>query len=303
MVVDQEGLSAANFIVNGLEPGTLYYWRVSAGNGLGTSSWSVVRSFTVGSDQATGRNVLDNSDFDAGTSAWTFYTNGTGSLRQVSPGYDDDQAVSLLISQSGNNMQFYQYNVPLETNAEYRLSFAAYSSSGRGFDVVLQQHNSPYANYGLSRHIELSTEWALYTVDFAGTVRRNVSDGRLMFWLGSSAESGDQYWIDHIVLQKTNSTSSTPPAEDLPTSYALKQNFPNPFNPSTTIMYATSLAGKVVLRVFNILGEEVNTLVREDQPAGEHMVRFEAGHLPSGTYFYRLETPGFQETKRMVLMK
>ena len=303
VVVDQAGLSAANFTVYGLEPGTLYYWRVSAGNGLGTSAWSVVRSFTAGSDQATGRNILDNSDFDAGTSAWTFYTNGTGSLQQVSPGYDDDQAVSLLISRSGSNMQFYQHNIPLETNAEYRLSFAAHSSTGHGFDVVLQQHDSPYANYGLNRHIELSTEWALYSVDFAGTVRSGVSDGRLMFWLGSSAVTGDQYWIDRIVLEKIDSISSPPSAENVPSSFALKQNFPNPFNPSTTIKYTTPLAGRVVLRVFNILGEEVTTLVREDLPAGEHQVRFEAGHLPSGTYFYRLETPGFQETKRMLFMK
>jgi hypothetical protein len=69
------------------------------------------------------------------------------------------------------------------------------------------------------------------------------------------------------------------------------------------IQYSLASAGSVVLKVFNILGEEVTTLVNEDQSAGSHTVRFEAERLSAGTYFYRLETPNFRETRKMLLMK
>ncbi len=120
-------------------------------------------SFTAGADRVPGKNILNNSDFDAGTSAWTFYTDGSGSVQQVSPGYDDNQALSLVIAQGGTNVQLYQNGIPLEVGTKYRLSFAAYSSTGNGMDVELQQHGAPYANYGLNTHISLSTSWASYS--------------------------------------------------------------------------------------------------------------------------------------------
>jgi hypothetical protein len=224
-------------------------------------------------------------------------------VQQVSPGYDDNQALSLVIAQAGNNVQLYQNGIPLEVGTKYRLSFAAYSSTGNGMDVELQQHGAPYASYGLNTHISLSTSWALYSVEFAATVQNPVSDGRLMFWLAPYASSGDRYFIDGVVLEKVGSTSVTPPTGTAPLSYALKQNYPNPFNPTTTIQYSTASSGKVVLRIFNILGEEVTTLVKGVQEAGEHVVRFDAGLLPAGTYFCRLETANFRETKKMLLVK
>jgi hypothetical protein len=303
VVAERAGLSAPNAVVAGLQGGAVYYWRVSASNSAGSSAWSEVRSFTAGADPSTGKNILNNSDFDTGTSAWTFYTDGVGSLQQVSPGYDDNQAVSIIIVQSGTNTQFYQSGVPLEPNAVYRLSFAAYSNTGDGMDIVLQQHGAPYTNYGLNTHVILTKAWALYSVDFPSNVVNTVSDGRLLFWLVPYARSGDQYWIDRIILEKIGSSSVEPPKETTPANYALQQNFPNPFNPSTRIQYSTPSAGRVQLKVFNVLGEEVSTLVQEEQAAGIHTVRFDARDLPSGMYFYRLEAPGFQETRKMLLMK
>jgi hypothetical protein len=98
------------------------------------------------------------------------------------------------------------------------------------------------------------------------------------------------------------SGESSSPVET-PRSYALEQNYPNPFNPATTIRYDLPVAGVVTLKVFDLVGQEVAVLVREYQEAGRHAVRFEAGHLPSGVYFYRLQTERFIETKRMLLRK
>ncbi len=85
--------------------------------------------------------------------------------------------------------------------------------------------------------------------------------------------------------------------------YTLEQNFPNPFNPSTSIRYTLPRSARVDLEVFNILGERVSRLVREEQARGGHQTTFDAGGLPSGIYFCRLRTAEGVLTRRMVLAR
>jgi uncharacterized protein (DUF1501 family) len=96
-------------------------------------------------------------------------------------------------------------------------------------------------------------------------------------------------------------TDTQPPG--VPETFALYQNYPNPFNPRTTITYTLSAAAPVSLRIFDAQGRLIQTLVQGPRPAGPHAVRFDAGHLPSGTYFYRLETPEGQKTRPMTLAR
>jgi enterochelin esterase family protein len=88
-----------------------------------------------------------------------------------------------------------------------------------------------------------------------------------------------------------------------PTSYQLLQNYPNPFNPSTTISFDVPKASYVTLRVFNLLGQEVATVVSENLQPGAYRYRFDAGRLASGVYIYRLNAGGYVQTKKMTLMK
>jgi hypothetical protein len=85
--------------------------------------------------------------------------------------------------------------------------------------------------------------------------------------------------------------------------FVLEQNYPNPFNPVTTIKYSIPEVSKVSLALFNLLGEEVATLVNEGKSAGNYIVEFNAVNLPSGIYFYRLQAGDYIETKKMMLMK
>ena len=88
-----------------------------------------------------------------------------------------------------------------------------------------------------------------------------------------------------------------------PATFALKQNYPNPFNPTTTIQYMLPNNGQVTLRVYNILGQLVRTLVNEVEPAGTHSVQFNGSNLASGVYMYRLESGSMSSVSRMVLLK
>ncbi len=90
---------------------------------------------------------------------------------------------------------------------------------------------------------------------------------------------------------------------NLPGAYQLEQNYPNPFNPTTTISFALPEASRVTLQVFNILGQEVSTLVDGELAAGTHEIDFDAGSLATGVYFYRLSTDSFNDTRKMMLVK
>jgi hypothetical protein len=86
-------------------------------------------------------------------------------------------------------------------------------------------------------------------------------------------------------------------------NYELDQNYPNPFNPSTKINYSIQAEGLVSIKVFNILGQEVATLVNDFKTAGTHSVNFDASKLSSGIYLYKIDSNGFTQTKKMMLIK
>jgi hypothetical protein len=90
---------------------------------------------------------------------------------------------------------------------------------------------------------------------------------------------------------------------EMPSGYALEQNFPNPFNPSTTIAYSIPKDGHVEMRIFDVIGRETATLVDRFQQAGKYRASFDASSLPSGVYIYRLMSSGFVATRRMVLVR
>ncbi len=89
----------------------------------------------------------------------------------------------------------------------------------------------------------------------------------------------------------------------LPKDFSLTQNFPNPFNPFTTISYALPVNSKVLLTVFDAIGNELSVLVNEEKSAGQHSVEFNASNLASGLYFYRIQAGNFNQTRKMILLK
>jgi hypothetical protein len=97
----------------------------------------------------------------------------------------------------------------------------------------------------------------------------------------------------------TDADEETPP----PLIYRLYQNYPNPFNPVTTIRFALVAPSRVTIRIYDVMGRLLSTVVDEEMEAGEHAVPFEARGLASGVYFYRLEAAEFEKTRKMVLLR
>ena len=114
---------------------------------------------------------------------------------------------------------------------------------------------------------------------------------------------------DEVAITISDPAAAKAVVQTLPEAFSLTDNFPNPFNPTTTIQYALPQAEDVELTVYNVVGQPVRTLVAEHQSAGRYVVEWDAtndsGHsLSSGMYFYRLQAGGeFFEVKKMLLLK
>jgi hypothetical protein len=108
----------------------------------------------------------------------------------------------------------------------------------------------------------------------------------------------------------SNPTGVTPPDENVPTTFSLSQNYPNPFNPTTTIQFSVGSASgrtgepaRVTLKVYDVLGGEVLTLVDERKQPGVYAVTWDASTVPSGVYFVRLTAGSFSQTRKAEVVK
>jgi len=106
-----------------------------------------------------------------------------------------------------------------------------------------------------------------------------------------------------LVLSQTTAVNVKSEELVIPNEFVMNQNYPNPFNPNTTIDYQIPELSFVTLKVYDVLGNEVATLVNGEKPIGNYEVNFNAIGLPSGIYFYKLNAGDFVETKKMILLK
>jgi len=131
------------------------------------------------------------------------------------------------------------------------------------------------------------------------------------YWLyySSSSDAGYIYlYLIRAYVSFTNTSGVKQTVELVPSTFKLNQNYPNPFNPSTVISYQLASISKVHIKVYDILGKEIATLVNEQKPAGNYQITWDGtdnfgNKVTSGVYFYRIDTDNFVQTKKMVLMK
>jgi hypothetical protein len=104
-------------------------------------------------------------------------------------------------------------------------------------------------------------------------------------------------------LQKSSLAATAEQTPELPREFTLSQNYPNPFNPTTTIKYDLPIDAHVTLKLYDVLGREVLTLVNEQAKAGYHSTTLDASRLSSGVYFYRIQAGQFSQTKKLILVR
>ena len=109
--------------------------------------------------------------------------------------------------------------------------------------------------------------------------------------------------IEFVPLFEDTITTDVRRIFSSPGRFLLNQNYPNPFNPTTTISWYSPLSGRQTLKIYDILGNEITTLVNEFKPAGNYEVMFDGSNFPSGVYYYRLQAGKFTETKKLVLLR
>jgi hypothetical protein len=228
----------------------------------------------------------------------------SGTFTTPLTGSQNTQIEIKFVGNSYNNDNIYWddltlgYIVPVELslftaaseNDEVHLNWTtATETNNKGFEILRsnQLKNTGWQQVGYVAGFGTTTEPKSYS------------------FIDSKLETGNYtYWLKQIDFDGTVTYSEGVNVEvEIPLVYSLEQNYPNPFNPSTTIKYSIKEDGFVKLSVFNLLGEEVTTLVNNEQKAGRYEMEFSASKLSSGIYMYRLEANNFSSIKKMLLIK
>ncbi len=324
-----------NYTVPGLQPFTLYYWRVRAENGSWASEWGSGRFVTK---MLEGPQLLSPSSGATivGTTP-TFNWNPVGESSkyslQVSTRLAFDTLVYLantwttsVTSPQLQSLTTYYWRVrAMSTNDTTAWSNISSFATGVGPPEapVLASPADSTGSVQLSTtlrwkevsgatlyHLQLSTA-SVFTstvVDDSTIVATTRAVGPLSlattyFW---RVRARNNVGYGNFSTVRQFSTLRTTPVErsgsEIPSEFALSQNYPNPFNPSTTISYSLPMTANVSLGVFNTLGQQVALLVNERKEAGYYQVTWNA-NVSSGFYFYRLQAGEFVETRKMILLQ
>ena len=201
-----------------------------------------------------------------------------------------------LISFNGKIYSFIPTVVPVEL-----ISFSATIIDSKvklDWFTATETNNSGFA---VERATDLSNFEELIFIGGNGTtLERNVYS-----YLDESVQSGIyHYRLKQIDFDGSFEYLNTVSVDlGMPGGFVLKQNYPNPFNPITNIEFQLPVSGFISLKVFDVLGNQVKTLINEEKKAGFYQIAFDASDLPSGVYLYKLSTESFSDIKKMTVLK
>jgi uncharacterized delta-60 repeat protein len=289
LVLDAQG----NVIVTGYstQTGTQRDYTTIKYNSSGTEQWTrfyngsasqndIVHGITVDNQNniyITGESIGTGSSFDyatikynpAGVEQWVTRYNGTENLADIAWDIEvDAQGNSYITGGSDGSGTSRDYTTIKYNTSGVEQWLQRYSGTGNGGDLAL---------------------------------RLSLDDQNNVHITGQSIETGTA--DDYVTIKYSQATGIQNISSEIPDNFSLSQNYPNPFNPSTKIKFDIPKSSFVKLAVYDMLGKKVSSLVYNELKAGTYEYTFDAAEYNSGVYFYKLETDGFVETKKMLYIK
>jgi uncharacterized delta-60 repeat protein len=267
------------------------------------SDYATVKYNSIGSEQWSARWDDPASSFDYANDI-AVDENGNVYVTGISQGMGTDNDYTTV---KYNSIGQQQWAVPYNGNT---------NGSDIGSNIVLDYLGDVYVTGHTDNNIQYSTikydqqgvlKWTI-NYDYSNyqdtPTDLIVDNSGNVTVAGYSSQPGEE-WIWSIAKYKQPGfvpsevkTNTIPPTE-----FILYQNYPNPFNPFTTLKYSIPASSYVNLKIYDILGEEVATIVNEENVAGEYEIIFDASQLTSGIYFYRLQAGEFSSTRKLILIK
>jgi hypothetical protein len=270
----------------------------------------------------------DPFHYTLGSSYWlevvgdSIFTNGK-SYKIINKGYFGNKSISMIFERIDSiDASVYRFDVGKKT--EYKID-SLLQKPGDSVNCSRFHPREMYSNYFRTSCISENEEtlfnqkWITKKIDDNSIIPNIIYKlAKGLGYIFSEAWEGT-YWGDRLSFARINGIeygikTDIVKSDQIPDQFKLFQNYPNPFNPSTTINYSipypsSPLKGEgprvrsVTLKVYDLLGREIATLVNEEKLPGIHNVKFDGNNLPSGLYFYQLKTNEFIQTKKMILLK
>ncbi|HRU46484.1 MAG TPA: carbohydrate binding domain-containing protein, partial [Candidatus Marinimicrobia bacterium] len=217
------------------------------------------------------------------------------------PVQEGDHALAITVNALGTNawdIQVVAEDIPVKPGATYTYSIWAKASAAAKANFTVG--NADYNEYMRVHEKALTTEWTEIRKEF--TVNDQYTVIRAPIHVNIAGNEGVTIYIDNLTI--TEKPSAIAP-KTTPEKFALRQNYPNPFNPTTNINFTLPEPGNVTLKVYNMLGQEVATLINNEHRGANatHSILFDGSKLSSGVYFYTLTYGDKTVSKKMVLMK
>jgi predicted GH43/DUF377 family glycosyl hydrolase len=216
---------------------------------------------------------------------WT-EVHGNPVFAASTTGWDSGYVSGPCVVKAGNTFYMFYGGAPIPGAANFSIGLAT------------SQDGIHWLRYGTAPVLTTGTGWEGVTLGNVSVVYRN---GTFHMWYSALSSLTGHWQLGYatspiVVLGLGN-------VKTVPGAFALDQNFPNPFNPSTTIRYDLPTRAHVTLSIYNTLGQQVATLVNESEEAGYHDMRFDASGLASGVYFYRIRAGEYAGTKKLVVLR
>jgi hypothetical protein len=268
-----------------LPGGAYYYFRVTALDSAGEESGfsNEVKTYITG--VSSGENLLVNGDFSQGFDFWSWDTDtaDADAMWEI----DSTGMLHIAISDGGTKLGAVRISYPNLRVAEgnlYVLEFDAHASANRIFQAEVSMRDEPFQSYSKIGYILLTDQQQHFSYQFAMENPTDFTAGIVL----SAGNSNDDVYIDNVSLKELP-TGIDGSGTTQPEDFVLRPNFPNPFNPQTTIAFAVPEPARITLVIYNVLGEKLKILADNTYRPGNYQIRFDASGLSSGLYLCRMQ--------------